>query len=72
MSGKREDIRIQRRGAKVMSVWVKAETPAAAESVFHQVRMDGLNQDAELSRFDLARGPFESIGAGWMAARRAG
>lgn len=70
MSGKRDDIRIQRRGVKVVSVWVKADSAVNAERIFHQARMDQLSQDLELTRFDYARGPFESIGSGWMAARR--
>lgn len=69
---KRDDIRIQRRGAKVVSVWVKADSPEDAAMVFHQARMFQLNQDIELARFELARGPFEPIGSGWMAARRIG
>jgi hypothetical protein len=68
----RDDIRIQRRGAKVMSVWIKAGSPANAEAIFHQALIDQLNQDIELSRFKLSRGPFEPLGAGWMVSRRAG
>lgn len=67
---KRDEIRIQRRGAKVVSVWVKADSPVNAERIFHQARMNQLNHDLEVTRFDFMRGQFEPIGYGWMAARR--